>query len=849
MKKWCQVYFGVVLILMFVSRAVSAPMSTESESVSKHRTTTITVLFTNSTNGMLRACPTCPNLLYGGLVRRATLIKEYRQKYKNILLLDSGDLFPVIAPSEQAECALEAVNLMKYDAIGIGDQEFVYGKRFLLSSIQRANFPFLSATIVYEKPDKSDGYKTSLFARPYIIKEIAKLKILIVGVISDRAFIFFPKDKIEGLTILEPAMELSKILSELKDKVNFVIVLSHLGDESDKRLAQMVSGIDLIIGGHTQTLIEEPIRIGNTIIVQAGKNGEHLGEITLNINKVSAAKELADLRSSASTTIENYKLTLLTDKIPDDSEVKNLVDELYKLEESERLARRKADTISTPVSHTVPSLFFLNPEWDLGTVEKGRIIENEIKLQNIGSDTLVIKKIRSSCDCLDASLKKELIAPHDKSSINLRFFSGEVIGETFSYNLYIESNDPDQPVSVILVKGRVIKTDGIDKNVVRRPSSVVSRKDNDTTVKKMGMPIGQTGRLPVMFFYSPGCHSCEEIKNEFLPSIKKKYPETVEIREYNISKKENYELLVGLEEKYGVRKSAPMEIFVGNQYLIGRKEIKESLEPTILAFMQRGQRPPDFIKIVTVPRAENKILQRFKSFGPVAIIMAGLIDGINPCAFATIVFFISFLGYIGRSKKDTLLTGIFFTTGVFCAYLLLGIGLFKILHSLLVFDIISRIIFYAIFVLTLGLGFLSLYDAYIFKKTGDTQKIALQLPRSVKENIHFWIRKNIGTSSIITGAFTTGLLISLLEAVCTGQIYLPTITFMTKEPSLAAKAYFYLVLYNLMFIVPLVIVFSLAYLGVGSQKLRQFSQRHLVFTKVLTAIFFFGLATLLVMLK
>ncbi|PIZ15828.1 hypothetical protein COY51_04105 [Candidatus Desantisbacteria bacterium CG_4_10_14_0_8_um_filter_39_17] len=760
MKKWYQVYFWVILILLFLSRAGAPAEAGRATTIPINRGTTITILFTNSTNGMLRACPTCPNLLYGGLARRATLINEYRSKYKNILLLDSGDLFPVIAPKERAEYTLKAVTLMKYDAIGIGDQEFTYGKDFLLQKMKEVNFPFISSTIAYVKDiTKEDSPQSHLFAKPYIIKEIAGLKILIAGVISNRAFIFFPKEKIEGLTILEPSAELRKILSELRDKVDFVILLSHLGDESDEKLAQEVEGIDLIIGGHTQTLIEEPLKVGRTIIVQAGKNGEHLGEITLNISKgdspifnssrvnsattsssraisatTSSSRAISATTSSSrvnsATTIVNYKLTLLTDKISDDPEIAKLVEEYDKWQETARLARVSAETTSVPTSKVVPS----------------------------------------------------------------------------------------------------------------------------------------TGRFPVLFFYSSGCHYCEEIKNKFLPAIRRKYGGAIEIREYDISKKENYELLVELEEKYGVKQSAPMEVFAGNQPLLGRKEIKEKLELIIKTFttpllavaskkggttreVSRAGAPAEASRATTKPEKESKIVQRFKSFGPFAIVIAGLIDGINPCAFATIVFFISFLTYIRRNRKDILLTGIFFAMGVFCAYFLLGVGLFKIMHSLLVFNIISRIIFYAILALTLSLGFFSLYDACIFKKTGETKGITLQLPRSIKENIHFWIRKNISTSFIVIGSFTTGLLISILEAVCTGQIYLPTIIFMTKEPSLASRAYFYLILYNLMFIVPLVVVFLLAYFGVGSQKLGQFSQRHLVFTKVLTAIFFFGLAMLLIALK
>jgi len=864
-------YLGTVLLILGMAISKESAMS---DTTTDSDTTTITILFTNSSNGRLRACPTCPNLLYGGMPRRASVIKEYRSKYKNILLLDSGDLFPVLAPKEQVEYVIKTMNLMGYDAMAIGDQEFMYGKEFLQDMMQKAIFPFLSATIATKEDSPAFSTKRSgqprLFATPYIIKEISGLKVLITGVVGEKAFLFFPKEKIEGLTILNPVLELKKILSELKDKVDYVIVLSHLGDVEDQKLAQEVDGIDLIIGGHTQTLIEKPLRVRNTVIVQAGKNGEHIGELKISIRKTTKAEfvqfpgqttYILLIRKKDSTImVAEHKLVLLDQKIPDDPEVSDVISEYETLLEEIRLARAKPQISSVSaetytLGRALP--FILIPsEIELGTMEKGKILETEVQLKNIGSDTLVIKRIRSSCDCLEASLTGDIIPPQESSSIKLKFFSSEVLGETFTYNLYIESNDITQQISNVFIEGRVT---GIEKEV----APVIPRREGLRVAGKFRPRINAPGqvrpiKLPVMFFYSPGCHQCEEIKNGLLPSIRIKYTDAIEIREYDISKKENYELLVALEEKYRVKQSAPVEVFVGDKFLLGSREIKGRLENIIEEILKSravssvipvAAGRPEIGTGAIQAETESRIVQRFRSFGPFAIIVAGLLDGINPCAFATIIFFISFLGYAGRSRRDVLLTGVFFAAGVFCAYFLLGIGLFKFLQSISVFKVISAIIFYAIFALTLSLGCLSLYDAYIYRKSKDASRIALQLPRSVKENIHFWIRKNINTPAIVTGAFTTGLLISLLEAVCTGQIYVPTLTFMTKEPALAARAYLYLFLYNLMFIVPLIIVFLLAFWGVGSQRLAQFSQKNVIPVKILTAVFFFGLAALLIILR
>jgi cytochrome b561 len=91
-------------------------------------------------------------------------------------------------------------------------------------------------------------------------------------------------------------------------------------------------------------------------------------------------------------------------------------------------------------------------------------------------------------------------------------------------------------------------------------------------------------------------------------------------------------------------------------------------------------------------------------------------------------------------------------------------------------------------------------------------------------------------------AFVTGFVISLLEFACTGQVYLPTIIYVMSQPELASQAFLYLVLYCLMFILPLVVVFVLSYFGTSSEQLSQFVNRHTSTIKFITGVLFVGLA-------
>ncbi len=111
----------------------------------------------------------------------------------------------------------------------------------------------------------------------------------------------------------------------------------------------------------------------------------------------------------------------------------------------------------------------------------------------------------------------------------------------------------------------------------------------------------------------------------------------------------------------------------------------------------------------------------------------------------------------------------------------------------------------------------------------------LKLPLSLRRWINRVIREGAGLRAFVPVSFVTGVAISLIELACTGQVYLPTIIFVLGVPGLQARAGLYLVLYNLIFILPLVVVFLLAYFGTTSQQLGQFISRRAATVKLATA--------------
>ena len=125
--------------------------------------------------------------------------------------------------------------------------------------------------------------------------------------------------------------------------------------------------------------------------------------------------------------------------------------------------------------------------------------------------------------------------------------------------------------------------------------------------------------------------------------------------------------------------------------------------------------------------------------------------------------------------------------------------------------------------------------------------MSLNLPKGLRKRINAVIRKGRDTNRYVIGAFATGLVISLLELACTGQVYLPTIIFVSSMPELRLRAIFYLIIYNLLFIFPLIVVFILAYFGTSSKELTSFLQKHAAAVKIGLGILFFALGTWLLL--
>jgi glutaredoxin len=357
----------------------------------------------------------------------------------------------------------------------------------------------------------------------------------------------------------------------------------------------------------------------------------------------------------------------------------------------------------------------------------------------------------------------------------------------------------------------------------------------------------QEQAIYIAIFSEPGCHDCERAK-KILEEIVFQYPQ-IEIRDFDISTPEGVALAEQLGEFYQVseydRLLVPL-IYIGDRYFLREQISYENIINYIEEIEGKEFLPPWQKVEEDQSSVQNRLIERFRSFGIGAIAVSGLIDGVNPCAFATIIFFISYLTLINRKGKELLLVGGMFTLAVFITYFLIGTGALKIVTSLSILPVVRKIFVFVMAAVSAVLAFISLSDYLKFKKTGQPCEATLQLPERMKKMIHSTIRKNVKTRNFVIMAAATGFLVSVLELACTGQIYLPTLIFISNVPELRTNALLYLLVYNLMFVIPLIMVFLFTYWGTSSQQWTDFSKKNFGKMKLLMTFVFSGLAIILI---
>ncbi|GAA0363949.1 5'-nucleotidase C-terminal domain-containing protein [Bacillus horti] len=205
-----------------------------------------------------------------GLSKIATLIKEIKNKHEHVFLFDIGDTFhgTNYVNLNDGLTTIEVANKLGVDAMVPGNHEFNYGLDRFNEFEELLDFPFISANILEDGETVLD---------PYIKLEKAGKSFAVVALTSSDTPIRTHPDNVEGIQF-EDEIETAKIyVEQLKDEVDHIIFLNHIGYGPDRTLASQTEGIDVILGGHSHTTIETPINVNGTYIAQAFEYGKALG--------------------------------------------------------------------------------------------------------------------------------------------------------------------------------------------------------------------------------------------------------------------------------------------------------------------------------------------------------------------------------------------------------------------------------------------------------------------------------------------------------------------------------------------------------------------------------------------
>ena len=247
----------------------------------------ITILHTNDMHSHIHPLTKGKNKGFGGMAERATIVNKIRRENDNVLLLDAGDIFQGTPYYNfyGGELEFKLMSKLKYDAATLGNHDFDNGLDGLKKQLPFADFPFLCSN--YNFTDTTlNGY-----FKPYKVFQKGEIKIGVFG-IGIKLEGLVPKQLYKETKYEDPiaASNLYAKILKKEYKCDLVICLSHLGyyysnnKVSDTLLAKNTNNIDLIIGGHTHTFLNQPIEISNlnndkVLIAQAGWAGINIGRI------------------------------------------------------------------------------------------------------------------------------------------------------------------------------------------------------------------------------------------------------------------------------------------------------------------------------------------------------------------------------------------------------------------------------------------------------------------------------------------------------------------------------------------------------------------------------------------
>ena len=221
----------------------------------------------------------------GGVSLLSGFIKKVRNEEKNVLYAIAGDMFrgSIIDSEYKGFSTIELMNFLSPDVVTLGNHEVDYGLAHLLFLERCAKFPVVNANM-YIKSNHARLFE------PYKIIDVNGLKVMFIGIITEEVLASTKSEEIIGsfIDVWQAARQVGVIIDNYKTtRVDLTVLLTHIGFEQDKKLAELLDpnwGVDLIIGGHTHTLLEEPCIVNGVPIVQVGMGTDQIGRFDIQID-------------------------------------------------------------------------------------------------------------------------------------------------------------------------------------------------------------------------------------------------------------------------------------------------------------------------------------------------------------------------------------------------------------------------------------------------------------------------------------------------------------------------------------------------------------------------------------
>lgn len=378
----------------------------------------------------------------------------------------------------------------------------------------------------------------------------------------------------------------------------------------------------------------------------------------------------------------------------------------------------------------------------------------------------------------------------DKSRLNAEELA------TLKKNLQVD-DDTEEDAAAELVWKQAAESDAATGKSAEELRAV----DDDAEESSDTAPI-ESPPIHLVFFYSPGCDECDAVE-DMLGRLKKDYPK-LQIEPRNIRKAADMRLNEVLCRKFGVPEKEHLvtpAVFAGAGYL-GKNDLSFKTLGQLVAY-SRGI-PPDnwyVVKQQELEEADAAITGNSSALDLGVILGAALLDSINPCAFATIIFFVSYLQISRRRKSQIIQVCLAFIAGVFITYFILGLGLAETVMELRLIQKLGDGLNW-VMVLFVGLiAALNIKDGILCLQ-GRHEEMSLKLPEWLRARIHRTIREGARHRRFVTAELRT---------------------------------LSYLVAYNVVFVSPLLLILVLTWFGLRSETLTSFLKKHAAPVKFATA--------------